>query len=300
MEEKYTERVELNLHTYMSGFISVIRPREAIEAAVQMGHRAVGITDFESVQSFLEVATCHQKYRDKIKVIYGIRMFANGANVTILAKNQAGLKALYQVVSTGEITPEQRENLLVASAYWDGELTDAYFAKEEPHRIMEIISKYDYIELTPPYCSGYPKDINQKLYALGKSLGKPVVAVSDCNYIDSKDRLCKEVLNCFRDVPMSPIQFHTTAEMLQEFSGLGAEAAYEVIVTNPNKIADSIEFVDPLAVEIPDFVLPEAFEEVAQACEENLKALYGERPAQEIRERLDKELSLLGKNATLY
>ena len=68
MEEKYTERVELNLHTYMSRFISVIRPREAIEAAVQMGHRAVGITDFESVQSFLEVATCHQKYRDRIKV----------------------------------------------------------------------------------------------------------------------------------------------------------------------------------------------------------------------------------------
>jgi hypothetical protein len=53
---------------------------------------------------------------------------------------------------------------------------DAYFAKEEPHRIIEIVSKYDYIELTPPYCSGYPKDINQKLYALGKSLGKPVVA----------------------------------------------------------------------------------------------------------------------------
>ena len=55
---------------------------------------------------------------------------------------------------------------------------DAYFAKEEPHRIIEIVSKYDYIELTPPYCSGYPKDINQKLYALGKSLGKPAVGSS--------------------------------------------------------------------------------------------------------------------------
>ena len=300
MEEKYSERVELNLHTYMSGFVSVIRPREAIETAVQMGHRAVGITDFESVQSFLEVATCHQKHRDKIKVIYGIRTFANDANVTILAKNQAGLKALYQVVSTGEITPEQRENLLVASAYWDGELTDAYFAKEEPHRIMEIVSKYDYIELTPPSCNGYPKDMNQKLYALGKSLGKPVVAVSDCNYIDPKDRLSKEVLNCFRDVPASPTRFYSTQEMLDEFSGLGSEAAYEVVVTNPNKIADSIEFVDPLAVEIPDFIIPGDLEEIRKTCEEKLEAIYGKHSPQEIRERLDKELSLLGKNSALY
>lgn len=300
MEEKYAERVELNLHTYMSGFISVVRPREAIEAAVQMGHRAVGITDFESVQSFLEVATCHQKYRDKIKVIYGIRTFANDANVTILAKNQDGLKALYQVVSTGEITPEQRENLLIASAYWDGALRDAYFAKEEPHRIMEIVSKYDYIELVPPYCGGYPKDINQKLFALGKSLGKTVVAVSDCNYIDPKDRLCKDVLNCFRDVPMAPKQLRTTEEMLQEFSGLGAETAYEVVVTNPNKIADSIEFVDPLAVKISDFVIPGDFEGIRKTCEEKLETIYGKHPPLEIRERFDKELSLLGKNAALY
>lgn len=43
-------------------------------------------------------------------------------------------------------------------------------------------------------------------------------------------------------------------------------------VNKMTKIADSIEFVDPLAVAIPDF------EEVRKVCEEKLEAIYGKLP----------------------
>lgn len=298
MDKEYAQRVELHLHTTASDALSVITPREAIETAIRMGHRAIAFTDLNSVQSFAEITHWHIKYRDQIKVIYGVELYLDGHQTTILVKNQAGIKALYEVISTGEITPAQRENLLIASGYCDGDLYDAVFG--QTHQLLEeIASKYDYIEL-PPVIYGFPRDTIQRLYALGKKLDIPVVAVSNCTYITPQDRLSIEVLTCHRQTGYLPAPFYTTQEMLIAYAGLGEKAAYEVVVENPNKLADSIEFVDPTAVEIPNFILPGDYDEVRSECEKQLEVIYGKIPPQAIRDRLEQELSLLGNHAAIY
>ena len=110
MNDSKKERIELHLHTTVSDDISVITPKEVIETAVKQGHKAVAITNLNSVQDFAELEACQQKYGKDIKVIYGLlvryRMDVAPGHldfdygITLLAKNTEGIKALYRILST--------------------------------------------------------------------------------------------------------------------------------------------------------------------------------------------------------
>ena len=94
----------------------------------------------------------------------------------------------------------------------------------------------------------------------------------------------------------APIYLRTTEEMLKEFEYLGEEKAYEVVVTNTNKIADMCEKIKPIS--------PEKCPPHIDGCETTIKEiaynkaheLYGEQLPQIVEERLDKELTSIIKN----
>ena len=111
------------------------------------------------------------------------------------------------------------------------------------------------------------EDINKKIVELGDKLGKPVVATCDVHFMDPQDEIYRRILMAgqgYDDADeQAPLYLRTTEEMLKEFEYLGEEKAYEVVVTNTNKIADMCEKISPIS--------PEKCPPHIDGCEQTIK-----------------------------
>ncbi|MBO6134416.1 MAG: PolC-type DNA polymerase III [Lachnospiraceae bacterium] len=225
-----------------------------------------------------------------------------------------------------------REGLILGSACILGEFMDAVKDNVDDKKLQEIASFYDYLEIQPTLNNSFLlnedsenfksiKDLealNIKVVKIGEELDKPVVATCDCHYVEKTDKIYREILrfgtmnkkvnrdkdgNIKEEVSaelestnQELLYFRTTKEMLDEFSYLGVDKAYEVVVKNTNLISNMIEKVYPVR---PDKCPPHiegSDDELKNACHENLLKVYGENPPKEISDRLDNELKYIIDN----
>ena len=154
-----------------------------------------------------------------------------------------------------------RDGLIIGSACEAGELIRAIVAGKDDAELEAIANFYDYLEIQPIHnndflvrSDDFPNitndddliNINLKVAALAKKLGKPLVATTDAHFLNPEDSICRAVLmhsKGYTDADIQPpLYLRTTQEMFDEFKYLDEATAYEAIVTNPNKIADSVEF----------------------------------------------------------
>lgn len=143
-------------------------------------------------------------------------------------------------------------------------------------------------------------EINRKIVALGEKLNKPVVATGDVHFLDPEDEVYRRILEAgqgFKDADQQPpLYLKTTEEMLEEFSYLGEEKAYEVVITNTNLIADLCEPINPISSEKATPHIEGCEETIKEIAFSKAHELYGNPLPDIVQQRLDRELDSIIKN----
>lgn len=311
---------------YKLGFIA-----DKLEIVVEVAHRALDDVDTTVKVFNIMISMLKEKGAktwddvDSLEIGKADYKSLPTYHAIILAKDYVGLKNLYKLVSYSHLNyfykkprilkslyKKYSEGLILGSACEAGELYRAIVAGKTDEEIEEIANGYDYLEIQPIGNNMFMvrqgvvpdeealRDINRKIVALGEKLDKPVVATCDVHFMDPEDEIYRRILQAGQGYDdcdeQAPIYLRTTEEMLKEFEYLGEEKAYEVVVTNTNKIADMCEKIKPIS--------PEKCPPHIDGCETTIKEiaynkaheLYGEQLPQIVEERLDKELTSIIKN----
>ncbi len=252
-------------------------------------------------------------------------------HIIIIAKNTQGLKNLYKLITDSNLKffkrrpriprhrlMQLREGLLVGSACEAGELYRALVDRKSDEDVLRIASFYDYLEIQPNGNNAFMlrsqderyerfktvedlENIDRQIIHIADKLGKPVVATCDVHFIDPGNAVFREILMTsmgFSDASQqAPLYFRTTDEMLAEFAYLGEETAKEVVITNPNKIADLCESgMTPFPRGTFPPSLEGADEDLTRICWERTKRDYGDPVPENVAKRLEKELKSIISN----
>ena len=257
--------------------------------------------------------------------------FAFPFHATMIAINRDGLKNLFRIISIANTkylykneqpkiprreVSKLREGLLIGSGCINGEIFDKAGSKED-EELVNMMSFYDYIEVQPisafshligpngKFQSVYQaEEYLKRIIRVAKEAGKPVVATGDVHNLTKDDKIYREIivnqkfngklhpLNR-RGMEIPNMYLKTTAEMLEDFSFLDSEEAYEIVVENTNKIADMVEEIEviidtkgiPFAPKIENSQMT-----VTEMVYNKAKEWYGEPLPYHIEERIALEL----------
>ena len=275
-----------------------------------------------------------------------IHKYGTSHHINIIALNKIGLKNLFKLVSLANTkylykTPrilrseieKHREGLLLGSGCYESEIFKEARSKSD-EELSNLINFYDYVEVQSPEVYDHLIQMNdfgskaeliehlKKIIRVTKESGKLIVATGDVHHLNKEDRIYREIIVnqkvpgggrhplSRKNIKQIPNQyFRTTEEMLDDFNFLSKEEAEEIVIENPNKIADMAEVIEviietggiPFAPEIEnstgqtlDLVYTTAEKlygsPLPYIIEERLASeLYGEEPFKIIKEQTPKD-----------
>ncbi len=252
-------------------------------------------------------------------------------HVILLVKNNVGLKNLYKLVSKSSVEhfykkplifkselASLREGLIIGSACEAGELFRAVIGGATEEKLLETADFYDFLEVQPIGNNQYMlrngmassieslRNFNRKIIELGEKLSKPVCATCDAHFLNKNDEVFRRILQAGQGYPdadeQPPLYFRNTTEMLAEFDYLDTNKAREIVITNPNLIADMCEEIIPIPKGMYPPVIEGCEEELREIAYKNAKEIYGDPIPEPVLTRMNKELDAIINNgfAVMY
>ncbi len=261
-------------------------------------------------------------YDDLVKFSYPFHL-------TIYAQNQTGLRNLFKIVSLANTKylfhndqpkiprkeiAKLREGLIIGSGCINGEIFEAAKVKDD-EELSTMMRFYDFIEVQPISAmshllsmdsSGFKSELElqehlKKIIRVAKDAGILVCATGDVHNLTKEDKIYREIIiNQKTNGKLHPLNrkglevpnmyFMTTQEMLDAFNFLDPEVAYEIVVTNTNKIADMIDHLQIIKDKLYTPVMENSDEETKDMVYKKAHEMYGEVLPPIVEDRIEKEL----------
>ena len=253
-------------------------------------------------------------------------------SMTILAKNQEGLKELFLIISksltndfykNGNVFLDDlklNKNVLLGSGGLTSKLVDLIFTGSKD-QIQEEIKKYDYIEIQPlqnfihkiheNYSWENLHEMIKFIISKAKKQNKIVVATGDVRYLDENEKIYHEIyinakglggvrhyLFNYGDKNKKYPKQHllTTNEMIKQFKFLNDNKLIkEIVIENTNKIADLIEEVHVIKDKLYTPKIDSADSKLENMVYNQAKNIYGNPLPKIVKDRIKREIEPIKK-----
>ncbi len=249
----------------------------------------------------------------------------------VYVEKQEGLKNFYDLVSRANmefywkspglpesILYDNRKGLKLATGFVGSKLFDRISKRRPMSQLLEIAQEADFLVVQPPEFA--EKAINEELVAdydhykeivkeiidIADRLGMPCCVIGMPTYLDDGERRARNIVTNYQrklDFDFNERErLRNTDEMLEAFSFLGPDKAYEIVVENTVKISKAFESIRA----IPDGTftpnIEGAQEKLTNITETRARELYGDPLPEIVEKRLEKELGSIISNgySSLY
>ncbi|WP_419075493.1 DNA polymerase III subunit alpha [Ruthenibacterium lactatiformans] len=334
MAEKARNFTHLHLHTEYSLLDGACRIEGLMQRVKALGQTAVAITDHGVMYGCVDFYKAAKKVGVKpiigCEVYVATRTRFDKVNridgsnhLVLLCKNETGYKNLIKMVSAGftegfynkprvdhELLEEYHEGLICLSACLAGEIPQALLAgdyekaKNLARYYEDLFGKGNYYIEIQDHGLDEQRTVLPLLVRLSRETGIPLVATNDAHYLEKEDSRMQHILICIQTnktvndddvLEFGTDEFYvkSTDEMYELFS------AWPEACENTNRIAEMCSFDFEFGVtKLPYFVAPDGMdnkEYFVKLCRDGLLRRYGADVPEDIRARLDYEISIIDR-----
>lgn len=326
--------IHLHTHTEFSLLDGLAKIPDLLARAKQLGMDSLAITDhgamYGVVKFFLRAKEAG------IKPIIGVEAYQarrsrfdkqkgvdnDQYHLVLLAENNTGYHNLMKLVTHAhlegyyykpridmQVLRDHSEGIICLSGCLNGEIPHLLRTNQEAEaerrarEFMEIFPKRYFLEIQQHPKIPEQGETNEKVIALSRKLGLPLVATNDAHYINPEDAEAQEILLCIQTQ-------HTMLETKRPLSMMNSPDFYlrsqeemkGLFIQYPEAIANTVEIAKRCNVEIelgkwilPHFDVPEGetptsyFKKLAK---ERLRNRFT-KITPEIEKRLDYELTII-------
>lgn len=329
--------VHLHVHSEFSLLDGLGKLDQLISRTKEMGMDTLAITDhgamYGSFKFYLKAKAAG------IKPIIGVETYVarrsrldkegkidtEPYHLVLLAQNGVGYRNLLKLVTYAhldgyyykpridwDLLKEHHEGLICLSACLAGQVPQLLM-QDKMHEAEEVAKKYAelfgpdhyYIELQKHAAIPEIEQVNEKLVALSRKLGLPLVATNDVHYVRADDAEAQEILLCVQTQ-------RTIVEKNRPLSMMGSPDFYlrspeemtELFAQYPEALENTVKIASmcDITLSVGKWILPKFPVPEGQTPEDYLRVLVEERLplryktiTDEIKERINYELDIITK-----